>query len=141
MKYHRKERELVFKKEQERNIATKEKELENIIQALSSGAFNNNYEYCNNLISKKRKEIEVIKAQKLSVVSEQKIELWLENIKASNYTPKVFIDKIIVKKTEVDIVLTFSSVVGNLGCGGTIDMIPTILFGQKKYTLRIFCET
>lgn len=119
-----------FEKDKIQKIDKKEKELNELLNALMSGAFNDNYDYCNELISQKRKEIEELKNLKLDAIPDTRIKEWLQNIIESNYTPKAFIDRIEVNTTEVKIISTFSSVVGNNGCGGRINIFPQILYGS-----------
>ena len=127
---YNKDREKAFERDKIAKISQKEKELKEVMDGLMSGAFVGNYDYCNELITKKRAEIEELKNIKLESIPDSKIRDWLKAIIESDYTPNIFIDRIEVNTTEVKIISTFSSVVGNNGCGGRIAIFPKVMFGN-----------
>ena len=116
-----------FDKERKEQISLKESELENLMQGLMSGAFKDNYEFVNDRITNIRKEIEVLKDAKAPDVDDKRIREWLENIRNAKDTPKTFIDRIEILGDEISIY----SVFGNLGCGGTIEIFPSVLWAKK----------
>lgn len=128
---YNKDREKAFERDKIAKISQKEKELKEVMDGLMSGAFVGNYDYCNELITKKRAEIEELKNIKLESIPDSKIRDWLKAIIESDYTPNIFIDRIEVNTTEVKIISTFSSVVGNNGCGGRIAIFPKVMFGKE----------
>lgn len=128
---YNKDRKKEFERDKIARLNQKEKELKEITDGLMSGAFKGNYEYCNELITKKRAEIEELKNIRVEEIADSKIRDWLKGVVESNYTPNIFIDRIEVNTTEVKIISTFSSVVGNLGCGGRIARFPSVMFGNK----------
>lgn len=93
-----------------------------------SGAFKDNYDLINDRITNIRQEIEVLKNAKAPDVDDKRIREWLENIRNAKDTPKTFIDRIEILGDEISIY----SVFGNLGCGGTVEIFPTIMY-EKIY--------
>lgn len=130
---YNKERHREFDKKKKEDIAKRKAELEEIVNALMSGKFKGNYEYCDELLTEKRKALEEAENRKLDDISESKIRTWLDSIVKSDYSPKAFIDRIEIKGTEVKIISTFTSVAGINGCGGTVNIIPRILLGHISY--------
>lgn len=128
-KYHADEidRKKRFIKERDAQISLKETQLKNLMDALMNGDFKDNYEFCNNEMTKLRNEIEVLKHTKEPIVNTKKIRSWLEGIKNAKDTPKTLIDRIEVNDDEV----TIHSVFSNIGCGGTDDIFPKLLWGKK----------
>ena len=124
-------REKTFEQTKAEQIAKKKKEIANIMDALASGVFAGNYELCNERLLQERKELQGLEDLACPTVPDAKIRDWLSNIKESQYTPKTFIERIELKKTEAIIYSTFASVVGEIGCGEPIASIPKTLIYYK----------
>lgn len=124
LKHLRGERIKSFEESRKERITQKETELSNIVNALSSGVFTDNYEYLNSLISKTRAEIEELKNIKYE--EEADYSKWLKALKTDGHTPRAFIKKMIVKQNEVNIISTLTSFVDSSGCGGSRHLVPTI---------------
>lgn len=130
------QREKTFEQMKAKRIAKKQKEIENIMQALASGSFADNYELCNAMIIERKDEIRSLEDQECPVIPDAKIRSWLDDVKESRQTPKTFIEKIVIKKTEANIYSAFASVLGIIGCGGAIDSLPKTLYGCKYNKLE-----
>lgn len=124
LKHLRGERIKSFEESRKERITQKETELSNIVNALSSGVFTDNYEYLNDLISVKRSEIEELKNIKYE--EEADYSKWLKALKTGDRTPRAFIKKMIVKQNEVNVISTLTSFVDSSGCGGSRHLVPTI---------------
>lgn len=120
-----------FEEMRKRSIAKKNQELQNIMDALASGAFAENYDLCNERLDRVRKDIRGLEELKPPVVPDDKVKLWIQNIRQNDYSPSAFIERMEIKKTEVNIISTFNSVVSNLGCGEPFASLPTTLSGGK----------
>lgn len=136
LKHEQESKQKSFEKMEYDQISKKKLEIENIMKALASGCFADNYELCNARLVELRKELNGLEDQECPVVPDAKIRSWLVDVKESQHAPKTFIEKIVIKKTEAIIYSTFASVVGNIGCGEVFAILPTTLLESKYNSLK-----
>lgn len=116
-----------FKEETNKKISQLEFEVSNLVIALGSGEFKDNYAFLNNRITEKREQIEYLKKLKPPVVEDKRIKGWIEAVKSNIKTPKAFIDRIDVN----DDIITIYSTFGNIGCGDSLDTLPSVLYSNR----------
>jgi site-specific DNA recombinase len=112
-------------------------QIDNYMQTLGSGVLPNE------LISDIGSKIVALK-NKIKTLSEMPIpkdytvaqtEAWFRALReapSDRKTVELLVERIEAAKTEVNVISTLASVLGETGCGGTQHILPTILFGFFK---------
>lgn len=105
---NRKREEAEFNRKKKEALDKAEAELTELMNALASGLFRNNYEAVDRMITEKQQKIDTIKAMQSPVPTDHKVRSWVDNLLANKKTPKVFIDKIVIGEDSISVVSTFN---------------------------------
>ena len=128
-----------FNRQIQKQINEKKRQYDSLMNVLSSGNLSTAViKSTGDRMDELLKEIETLKtAQPPRYFSPDQIYNWLQEIRNNpdDEAIRLFVDKITITKnptTTISIETKLNEVVGNIGCGGTINIFPTILFNFTK---------
>lgn len=124
-------------------LSKAEAELTELMNALASGLFRNNYEAVDRMITEKQNKIDTIKAMACPVPTDQRLKTWLEKLKANDKTPKAFIDRIEVGNDRILVISSFESEIMKKSAPSEEDAVLKFVVAEEGFgeIQRLFNRT
>ena len=120
-----------FEEERARQIEKKQAEIENLTANLSSGALTPAVaQLVSEKIEKEMENLEKIKTIKpVRNYTPSVVNSWLNSLveASEKELPKVLVERIEIKDRQAKIVSTLGRLLGEVGCGGSVERLPIIL--------------